>query len=184
MIPTTNAGLIICTFDNIYIMGLRPPTIELLEGNNRSGPNWIKYGIHSHSLSRARRASSLPWICANISRASLPVCVCVLYYYTEYWTSAVIRIEWLHAKASTERFEEGLTLIKAESSRVGKTFRYMANQWRIRGEGWKSAVVGSNDAFERGAAASSFPREYVFLRLVVLAETSHKQLLRHDRLHL
>jgi len=35
----------------------------------------------------------------------------------------VIKIEWLHAKASTERFKEEVTLVKAQSGRVGRMFR-------------------------------------------------------------
>ncbi|KIJ28993.1 hypothetical protein M422DRAFT_269690 [Sphaerobolus stellatus SS14] len=45
------------------------------------------------------------------------------------WITEAIHIEWLHARASRDRFEEELKMLEAESERTGKTFRYFQRQW-------------------------------------------------------
>ncbi|KIJ38566.1 hypothetical protein M422DRAFT_258678 [Sphaerobolus stellatus SS14] len=47
----------------------------------------------------------------------------------EEWTTEAMRIEWLHAQASVNRFEEGMKLLEAESEHVGKTFQYYQRNW-------------------------------------------------------
>ena len=54
--------------------------------------------------------------------------------------SAVIRLEWSQAKASKERFEEEVKLVRAESSRVERTFLYLGNQWRSLGAAFDEEI--------------------------------------------
>ena len=94
--------------------------------------------------------------------------------------STVIRIEWLHAIASMERFDEEVRLLKAESERVGKTFRYFANKWRAWGE---SEADSGNSQEYRGSRAGCWRREVTFLKLAISADIKYYELLRYERHH-
>ncbi|TDL13780.1 hypothetical protein BD410DRAFT_698730, partial [Rickenella mellea] len=47
----------------------------------------------------------------------------------EQWNQEVIRLEWLHAVASLERWLEEEALLVEESRRVAVTFEHEANLW-------------------------------------------------------
>ncbi|KIJ31007.1 hypothetical protein M422DRAFT_267429 [Sphaerobolus stellatus SS14] len=47
-----------------------------------------------------------------------------------------IRLEWLYAKASWERWDEETKLLKAEGERVGTSFEWLKNEWSHRREAW------------------------------------------------
>lgn len=97
--------------------------------------------------------------------------------------TSVIRIEWLHARASKARFEEEVRLLKAESSRVGRTFDHLAKEWRKRCiKDGSEANEGSREA--RGIQAMMSRREATFVRLAVLAREHHAELLRYEVFHL
>ncbi|KIJ31089.1 hypothetical protein M422DRAFT_267296 [Sphaerobolus stellatus SS14] len=49
-------------------------------------------------------------------------------------TSEAIRLEWVHARASRNRFLEELKLLRAESERVVKAFRHFEMSWKNQGE--------------------------------------------------
>jgi len=53
---------------------------------------------------------------------------------------AVVRLEWLQVKASKERFEEEVKLVRAESSCVGRTFLYLGKQWRLLGAAFNEEI--------------------------------------------
>jgi len=78
-----------------------------------------------------------------------------------------------------ERFEEEVTLVKAESARVARTFGYFATQWEQRAKDW--AKKGQKERFDRGAAAASWCRRGVFMKLAELAEADHRELEAHER---
>ncbi|KIJ26054.1 hypothetical protein M422DRAFT_272912 [Sphaerobolus stellatus SS14] len=48
------------------------------------------------------------------------------------WTTEAIRIEWLHAQASMERFDEEVRLLEAASGRIPRTFAYLEDRWENR----------------------------------------------------
>ncbi|KIJ28516.1 hypothetical protein M422DRAFT_270206 [Sphaerobolus stellatus SS14] len=52
------------------------------------------------------------------------------------WTNEVIRLEWLHAKASSERWHEETKLLKAERQRVVKSYQWLKKDWLRRKEKW------------------------------------------------
>lgn len=83
-----------------------------------------------------------------------------------------------------ERFEEEVCLVKAESSRVGKTFRHLAAEWKNQAEGWDNINFERKGNFEAGAASASWRRHDVFTRLAERAEWYHSQLLAHERFEL
>ncbi|KIJ52305.1 hypothetical protein M422DRAFT_776014 [Sphaerobolus stellatus SS14] len=107
----------------------------------------------------------------------------------EEWAVEVIRIEWLHAKASMERFDEEVRLIKAESSRIEKTFLFYANKWKDRRaalmeEAGSKEGSGRENRVKRGRIAGAFRKEAVFSDLARLALKQHRLLMSHDRAEL
>ncbi|KIJ28984.1 hypothetical protein M422DRAFT_269683 [Sphaerobolus stellatus SS14] len=44
-------------------------------------------------------------------------------------TREAIRLEWLHSKASYEQWEEETRLLKAEGDHVGRSFRWLKEEW-------------------------------------------------------
>ncbi|KIJ35186.1 hypothetical protein M422DRAFT_262561 [Sphaerobolus stellatus SS14] len=52
------------------------------------------------------------------------------------WTTEAIRIEWLHAQASMERFDEEVRLLEAESGRIPRMFAYLEDRWKTRAVKW------------------------------------------------
>ena len=87
--------------------------------------------------------------------------------------SAVIRIKWLHAKASADRFDEEVRLLKAESERVDKTFRHFEGQWR----NLRRAYDKSGDRFMRGGYSLAGRHADEFSRLAEEAERSYMLLM-------
>ncbi|KAF8508051.1 hypothetical protein BU17DRAFT_100086 [Hysterangium stoloniferum] len=87
------------------------------------------------------------------------------------WTTEVIRIEWLHAKASHARWDEEVRLLGAEGERIGKTFRYLENIWKGRQglEEWNNNVT-------RGAAAFAHRQMLLFRNLAEIAEGHYEEL--------
>ena len=85
-----------------------------------------------------------------------------------------MRLEWVHAKASTERFEEEVTLLQAESERVGKSFRYYEHLWKGKAEAWArkgSGIIGEREnRLRRGAEAMAWKKMGDFERLAKAAE--------------
>ena len=47
-----------------------------------------------------------------------------------------IRLEWVHARASRDRFLEEIILLRAESERVVKTFRFQEKKWVADADNW------------------------------------------------
>jgi len=72
-------------------------------------------------------------------------------------------------------------LVKAESSRVGRTFMHLAKKWRSLGNGIDKRV---DDPILRGVRASCLRQEAGFLRLATLANTQHAELLKCERYYL
>ncbi|KIJ44566.1 hypothetical protein M422DRAFT_779310 [Sphaerobolus stellatus SS14] len=71
-----------------------------------------------------------------------------------------IRLEWLYARASYERWDEETKLLKAERGRVGKSFGWLKKQWQTRKMNW-----GRDDDIPRGALAYAAGTATNFTRL-------------------
>ncbi|KIJ41631.1 hypothetical protein M422DRAFT_255248 [Sphaerobolus stellatus SS14] len=78
----------------------------------------------------------------------------------EGWTNEAIRLEWLYARASYERWDEETKLLKAEGERVGKSFGWLKKQWQTRKMDW-----GRDDDIPRGAVAYAARTATTFARL-------------------
>ena len=72
-----------------------------------------------------------------------------------------------------ERFDEEVRLLKAESSRIPKTFDFMANEWMTRAG--KDNALDSTQ-MERGWRAVCLRRAATFKRLASIATKIHDQL--------
>jgi len=83
-----------------------------------------------------------------------------------------------------EIFKEEVCLVKAESSRVGKTFRHLAAEWEHRAEDWEKKEMFGEEKLQAGAVAASWRRNSIFTRLAERAEWHHSQLLIHERYEL
>ncbi|KIJ35676.1 hypothetical protein M422DRAFT_262083 [Sphaerobolus stellatus SS14] len=59
------------------------------------------------------------------------------------WTVEAIRLEWLHTKASLQRFEREMILLEVESACVERTIRHYEKVWRVRATDW--AAKGLRD---------------------------------------
>ena len=85
-----------------------------------------------------------------------------------------MRLEWVHAKASMERFEEEVAVLQAESERVGKSFRYYEQLWKAKAELWSrkgSGIIGEwENRLKRGAEAMAWKKMGDFERLAKAAE--------------
>ncbi|KIJ53279.1 hypothetical protein M422DRAFT_242423 [Sphaerobolus stellatus SS14] len=57
----------------------------------------------------------------------------------EDWTNEAIRLEWVHAKGSGERWEEETKLLKAEGKRVGNSFAWLRKEWEDRAQLWANS---------------------------------------------
>jgi hypothetical protein len=81
-----------------------------------------------------------------------------------------VRYEWIHSKASTERFEEEVLLLEAESLRVVATFAHLKNQWKKRGE---SEVTDHTD---KGRVAYAKRCAATFAKLEILSAKRQAEL--------
>ncbi|KIJ30012.1 hypothetical protein M422DRAFT_268474 [Sphaerobolus stellatus SS14] len=52
------------------------------------------------------------------------------------WTDEAIRLEWLYVKASCERWDEEIKLLKEEGQRVSKSFEWLKKEWQNRQREW------------------------------------------------
>ncbi|KIJ45389.1 hypothetical protein M422DRAFT_251162 [Sphaerobolus stellatus SS14] len=90
-------------------------------------------------------------------------------------TSEAIRLEWVHAQASRNRFLEELKLLRAESERVVKMFRHFEMSWKNQRERWTRKAAkeeeGETKRVCRGAEAFAKRQQANFVRLAVSAET-------------
>ena len=81
-------------------------------------------------------------------------------------------MEWLHAKASYDRWHEEIRLLKAEGQRVGKSFEWLKKQWLTRKGLWEldvTAPVGASAYASRCSQACE--------RLQIKAERHFAELL-------
>jgi len=83
-----------------------------------------------------------------------------------------------------QRFEEELKMVKAESFRVGKTFRYMAGEWETRAKEWVKRAQEVDTQLARGMIAACWRHKVTFSRLEELAEWHHRELTLQERLNL
>ncbi|KIJ29007.1 hypothetical protein M422DRAFT_269618 [Sphaerobolus stellatus SS14] len=104
------------------------------------------------------------------------------------WTAEAIRLEWLHAKASLQRFEEEMILLEAESERVGRTFRHYQKVWRARAvrssENEEEVTEGrTRSRKSRGVEAYAKRCANTFGRMAMLAEGDYFDVMTHKRVH-
>ena len=85
----------------------------------------------------------------------------------------MIRFEWVHAKASVECFDEEVHLLKAESSRIQKTFPFMAEEWKRQ---TRLPNMSNETDMERGWRALCLQHAATFRKLENIATKVHQQL--------
>ena len=91
----------------------------------------------------------------------------------------VIKLEWLHAKASCERWGEEVKLLKAESARVGCSFQYKAMEWnrRLEAGGANGVERGTLSRVHRGHLAHASRQAGIFLHLATQADERHQSVI-------
>ncbi|KIJ28700.1 hypothetical protein M422DRAFT_270002 [Sphaerobolus stellatus SS14] len=107
----------------------------------------------------------------------------------EKWTAEAIRVEWVHAKASMDRWDEELKLLEAESERIPRTFHYYERLWSKHCEEWRKECGATTDEgrgsrLVRGAVAFAQRTAVGFGRSSSLAETRYQELLRFKTINL
>lgn len=81
-----------------------------------------------------------------------------------FYFGLVIRLAWVHARASRDRWWEEKELLREELQRVGRSFMYQVSRW----QGIASQHCGE-DRMSRGIAAYAMRQGSVYQRLALHA---------------
>lgn len=91
--------------------------------------------------------------------------------------SLVIRLAWLHAQASRDRWWEEVTLLREELRRVGESFTYREMEWISVADA--AHINGTDEArLTRGAKAYAYRQAAVYKYLASEAKQRYDEATR------
>ncbi|KAG8902573.1 hypothetical protein FRC00_001366 [Tulasnella sp. 408] len=91
------------------------------------------------------------------------------------WNNEVVRLAWLHAQASRDRWWEEVTLLKEELRRVGESFTFRQLEWSSVAD---AAHVKDETPVTRGAKAYAYRQAAVYRYLASDAQKRYEEATR------
>ncbi|KAG8927115.1 hypothetical protein FRC01_008000 [Tulasnella sp. 417] len=138
----------------------------------------VPLGEFSDERRFSRDNEAIPWIwrLMNINGPEREVEKGVIGTVTS-WNNEVIRLAWLHAQASRDRWWEEVTLLKEELRRVGASFTYRQLEWSSIAD---AAHVNEDEETRvtRGAKAYAYRQAAVYQYLASDAQQRYKEATR------
>lgn len=87
----------------------------------------------------------------------------------------VVRLAWVHAQATRDRWWEEVRLLKEELRRVGETFTYRSSEWESIGQAAHEALENETHV-TRGAKAYAYRQAAVYRLLASDAKRRYEDI--------
>lgn len=85
----------------------------------------------------------------------------------------VIRLEWVHAKAARDRWDEETLLLKEELGRIVLSFRFYSREWIDRAQQLREDAVLCGQQWAAGYVAYAVKEATAYHRLAESAEAKY-----------